>query len=593
MRIPRLGLTSRLVGWTRGAPARRPGTRSIHLAAGLVLLGYVTTHLLNHALGLVSLAAMEAGRVWFLAAWRTPAGAALLYGAFVTHPLLALWALYRRRHLRMAAWDALRLVLGLAIPLLLVEHVMGTRVAATWFGATDTYTRTVFALWVSRPSHGARQILLLVVAWLHGAMGLHYWLRFRRWYPRAAPWLFAVALLLPVLAILGFVTAGREVAALARDPAWVHAMQAATGPRDPTAAAALDRSRNLVLLVFLGLLAATLGARLVRRGLAHGRGAILLTYPGGRTVTVRPGLSVLEASRLAGIPHASVCGGRGRCSTCRVRVTVGLDRLPAMSPAERQVLRRVGAPDNVRLACQLRPTHDVGVAPLLPPDVKPAQSLPHADALSGREQDVTVLFADLRGFTRLAERKLPYDVVFLLNRYFESVGESITRAGGMPNQFTGDGVMALFGVNTSPEEGSRRALVAAGDIVRALATLSRSLAEELPAPLRIGIGIHTGPAVVGRMGYGETVYLTAVGDTVHVASRLQELTKEYTCLLVISEQVAARAGVDVSRYPRHELTVRNRTERLAVRVIDDDLAGVIPGRGGDSSPIAPLPLPRA
>jgi adenylate cyclase len=263
-----------------------------------------------------------------------------------------------------------------------------------------------------------------------------------------------------------------------------------------------------------------------------------------------------------------------------------------MSPAERQVLRRVGAPDNVRLACQLRPTHDVGVAPLLPPDVKPAQSLPHADALSGREQDVTVLFADLRGFTRLAERKLPYDVVFLLNRYFESVGESITRAGGMPNQFTGDGVMALFGVNTSPEEGSRRALVAAGDIVRALATLSQSLAEELPAPLRIGIGIHTGPAVVGRMGYGETVYLTAVGDTVHVASRLQELTKQYACLLVISEQVAARAGVDVSRYPRHELTVRNRTEPLAVRVIDDDLAGVIPGRG-DPSPIAPIPQPRA
>jgi adenylate cyclase len=106
-------------------------------------------------------------------------------------------------------------------------------------------------------------------------------------------------------------------------------------------------------------------------------------------------------------------------------------------------------------------------------------------------------------------------------------------------------------------------------MVEGIARLSAAMKDELDEPLRIGIGIHTGPAVVGRMGYGGAVYLTAVGDTVHVASRFQDLTKQYHAQLVISEQVAERAGVDVATLPRHEVTVRNRAEPVAIRVIGD------------------------
>jgi adenylate cyclase len=311
--------------------------------------------------------------------------------------------------------------------------------------------------------------------------------------------------------------------------------------------------------------------------------AIRITYPDGREVLVPARFTILEASRFARIPHASVCGGRGRCSTCRVQILRGGEALPPASVDERRVLARVGAPAGVRLACQVRPTGDVSVRPLLPATASARDSIAHPASHAGSEQEVTILFADLRRFTALAEHRLPYDVVFFLNRYFEAVGRAVEQAGGIVNQFTGDGVMALFGIDEDPRSGSRRALRGARAMAESVAELSGAMRAELDRPLMLGIGIHTGPAVVGRMGYGGTVYLTAVGDTVHVASRFQDLTKEYRAQLVISEQVAERAGADVSMFPRHEITVRNRRDPLAIRVIEDARSLSVPPPAPESS----------
>ena len=542
--------------------------RRTRLVTGLVLLTYLATHLMNHSLGLISLDAMEWGRGWFLALWRNPVGTTALYGSLLTHFGLALWSLYQRRHLRIPLWEGLQLLLGLTIPPLLTVHAVGTRLTHEWFGVNDSYSLLVLTLWHASPLDGLRQAVLVTIAWLHGSIGLHFWLRLRPWYGRGAPIFLGCAMLLPVLALLGFSQAGHEVSNLiSRDPNWTERVLADAKVPPRSQREVLYRIDDAIIVSFTALVALTLLARGARYAYER-RSRIRIAYPNGREVSVPRNFSVLEASRFANIPHASICGGRGRCSTCRVRVTHGFSALPVASAAEQRVLHRVGAPPNVRLACQLRPTRDLSIVPLLPASAQSRDGYAQPSYLAGQERTIAVLFADIRTFTAIAEQKLPYDLVFLLNSYFEAAGEAIVSAGGIVDKFIGDGVMALFGVESGPEEGSRQALAAAKAMAKQVDALSQKLAEELAAPLKIGIGIHCGPAVVGRMGYGSSVHLTAIGDTVNVASRLQDATKEFGCQLVISEQVVRQSGLNAERFARHELTVRNRREPLTVFAID-------------------------
>jgi adenylate cyclase len=300
------------------------------------------------------------------------------------------------------------------------------------------------------------------------------------------------------------------------------------------------------------------------------RGLIRLTYPSGRTIEIVPGLSVLEASRFAGIPHASVCGGRGRCSTCRIRAQGDASAMPLAEIEEKRVLERVGAAPDVRLACQLRPTGDLRVTPLLPATAQASDGFGRPRYLQGSERETVILFADLRAFTRLSERKLPYDLVFLLNRYFAEMGQAVEGAGGHIDKFIGDGVMALFGLDRGLAAGCREALAAARAMALRLDQLNEALAHDLPEPLRIGIGIHAGPAIVGEMGYGRAVSLTAVGDTVNTASRLESLTREFRAQLVVSETVLSEASLDLgAAVPAREIEIRGRSERLAVRIVEN------------------------
>jgi adenylate cyclase len=542
--------------------------RQLRLSSGLVMLAYVTMHLLNHAVGLISLQAMEDVLWYIFRIWSNRPAQVLLYGSFLVHYGLALWALWQRRSLRLRISELSQIILGFAIPILLARHVVGTRISDNFFH-TDVgyYAYLVWLYFVRVPEYGYLQMLVLVVAWGHAMIGLHFWLRVRPWYARLQPAALVVAVLVPVLSLLGMIEAGRQVIALAADPNWTREAFARMTLPSPETRRALDAIVDGLSWFFGGAVAAVLLARFIRYVWRRRHGLVRIGYPDGRFVEVTPGTSVLEASRIAGIPHASVCGGRGRCSTCRVRVRGEAHSIDPPSADELRVLRRIGARPNIRLACMLRPRGTVEVTPLLPPWAVAADARRRVDFVQGSEREIAILFADIRGFTALAEGRLPYDVVFVLNRYFAAMGRAIESAGGRVDKFIGDGVMALFGIESSPRTGCREALAAARLMSERLGELNLSLRAELDGPLRIGIGIHCGPVIVGEMGYGSAAAITAIGDAVNTASRFENLTKTYDCELVVSEETVARAGLDLSEFPRHEVEIRGKQETLTVTIL--------------------------
>jgi adenylate cyclase len=559
---------------TARARLKAPTINAVRLTTGLVLFTYVASHLSNHALGLVSLDVMEEGRRWFSALWRFPPATVAFYGAILVHMGIALRATYRRRTLRMPAWEAAQLVLGLSVPLLLVEHALANRATWSFHGVNPTYSYVTLYLWAIAPVSGLVVVLGLLAAWAHGCIGLHFWLRLKRGYGRAAPVLLALAVLVPVLALLGFVTAGREALALAQNEDWLRDMWATANLPNSEAAAMVGQWKQILRWGFAALIAAVLAARVVRDRILAGKDTVKLTMAGGRVIEAAPGMTMLDAIRAAGVPHASVCGGRGRCSTCRVRVNRGLARLPPPDEGEARVLERVGAAPNVRLACQTPASADAEIVPLLAPTATPRDARGRPRYLQGEEREIAVLFADLRGFTSFAEKKLPYDVVFILNRYFAAMGSAVEDAGGYVDKFIGDGVMALFGVDSTGRDGCRAALTAARTMAERLAILNDELAGDLESPLRMGIGIHAGPVVVGELGHGRTFAVTAIGDAVNTASRLEALTKDADAQLMVSEVVRSHAEVEFPDYPRQEIELRGREGRLTVHIVAD--ASTIP-----------------
>lgn len=537
-----------------------PFLRNLRLGSGMVLMVFVLLHLLNHALNLVSLDAAESGRVLFLALWRNPLGSMLLYGALATHFLLALLALYRRRTLSMPVREWAQLGLGLFIPLVITEHVVGTRVLHELYGLQDSYHHVAWSLWVGAPILGVRQSVAVVMIWAHGCLGLYFLLRYRKWYPRAAPWLLVAAVMIPVLALLGFGEAGQTAAKIGPPPPSI----------DPAfanqAAATKDRIDRMVYLGFLAAVAATLAARRLRDRIER-RSLVEVGYSGGRSVRVPRGYSVLDASRLGNIPHYAVCGGRGRCSTCRVRVLEGLQEQPEPGPVEAATLKRIGAEPGVRLACQLRPAAPLRVAPLLVPSLAGPHPAFGANSDPGREKVLAIVFCDMRGFTALSDRRLPYDVVFLLNRYFAVIGQAVEKAGGRLDKFIGDGALAIFGLDVSPGIACRQAIAAANQIVGEVRRLSDELSDEIGGQIRLAIGIHVGQAIVGTMGYGAAMGLTAIGDTVNIGSRLEALAKELDAEIVISEAAVRLSKLDFSSFALSEIEIRGRARPLRLRVL--------------------------
>lgn len=555
---------------------RGVGIRQVRMACGLVLFAYLLSHFLNHALGNISLEALAWGVAYHTMIWQFLPISVLLYAAAAIHAGLGIWALYERRQFRWKAVEPLQLVLGLSIPVLIIGHVVSVRLGYTLFAQEKLYPQVLYAYWVVRPSQMWLMYLVVVTSWVHGCIGLHFWLRMTSWFRRAAPYLLAAAVVTPTLSMLGLYQGGRAVARDSADPDWKTANLGQRQVGTATEQATLTAIADATMLGYLSLLGLALGARAARVLIERHRGMVRLSYGAERTIRVPKGLSVLEASIRFGIPHASVCGGRARCSTCRIRVVGDHDALPEPSKREAFVLNRVGAGGDpaIRLACQLRPTADITFFPLF--QSQPAALSRNSQPRIGQERYLVSMFIDMRGSTKLAETRLPFDTVFIVNRFLSAVSKAVIDCGGQPNQFVGDGQLALFGLDCNPQTACRQALRAAAMIGVNVAELNRFLDHDLREPLRFGIGIHGGEVIIGDIGHRDHMVFTALGDPVNVAARLQDLSKTLACEVVLSDEVRQTAGLPEDLLPAQRVAIRGRAESMTVRAIVSaaDLAAI-------------------
>jgi adenylate cyclase len=528
----------------------------LRLWSGLILFTFATLHFINHAFGLVSVEWMETGQAVRTMLTRNPVGTAILLGGALVHFSLGVAKFLTARTWRQGFRSSVQLLFGLLIPILLIRHVLGTRGVHLFFGIEVDYE---YALWAMWPNEAVGQAILMVLVWVHGCIGLHQWLVMKAWY-RDTLWLwYGLAVLIPALSYAGFVAASRAqaLAGTYRNPF--------TSDQYATIQYAFGVSKNAyygILIVAVGLWALMLLRDRLRPKMA-------VSYANGPTISAQRGMSLLEVSRQNRVPHAAVCGGRARCSTCRVRVLKGLEAQPPASDAEAQVLRRIGSPVNVRLACQLRPVADLTISTLLPANIDGRQSAQMDKYQWGVEQEVTILFCDLRGFTKMSEGRLSFDVVFILNQFLGRMAEAIEDTGGFVDKFMGDGIMAIFGMDAPVDVGAQRAIAAARAMGGVLDSLNQSLREELPAPLSMGIGLHTGPVILGRIGAvqrsGAAAPLTALGETVNIASRLEGKTKDLGVQAAVSVVTMAAAGLEPGeKVIRQPVEIRGLSQPIEV-----------------------------
>ena len=538
------------------------GRRDLRLGSGLVLFTYLSLHLVNHALGLISVDVAEAGLRLAVAFWHSAAGTVLLYGAAATHIALALMTVYERRTLRMPPLQALRTVLGLWMPVVLITHFAGTRLAFDQYSLSSDYARIIPALW--NPAAEGRQLALLVPGWIHGCLGLKFAFGGKRWYRRLLPLLFGASLLLPVLAGLGFLAMGREL---------VHVQAAVPMGRDDTQLE-LWLVRDGVLALYCGIIALVLLARPLRWIVERQQKALVtISYP-GRKVEVPRSWTVLEASRSFGIPHLSLCGGNARCSTCRVRVDAGADLCSPASVAEQQLLARMGADPDVRLGCQLRARGDISVVPLFADESaawsrveKPQQPI---------ERTAAILVADLRrSGTSTSSHRSAHDMAYALNLFFEAFGDAVLAAGGTPSGYAGHEAIAIFGLKGELPDASRQMFKAMAWIEDAVHRLNARLATDIGALGELVLAAHAGSVVFGPMGHRDAKTLAAVGLAVDVTRRLRDHAQSEGFGCVISEDVLQNALATGKSTTWHDAGLDQHDKPLRV-CAGDSLSACLP-----------------
>ena len=287
--------------------------------------------------------------------------------------------------------------------------------------------------------------------------------------------------------------------------------------------------------------------------------------------------TILEVSLENELSHLHVCGGHGRCSTCRVQVLDGLENCENRNAIEQAMSEKLDFPDDVRLACQTKLKGDVTIRRLLNgmEDIKFAKSAIEQSGPIGSNKDVAILFADIENFTPLSERMASFDVMYLLNKYFDFAGDIVMSNGGAMNNYIGDAFLAVFGLDDTGDE-TFRAVKAGIEIQSRLNEFSAQVEEDFDELFKVRIGIHYGEVIVGMLGCRGTERLSVIGDTVNMAARAEAANKDADTDMLITEMAYSQVEgrVEVEDFIRMKLKgTSERTTLYEIKsVIGDSLA---------------------
>ena len=259
--------------------------------------------------------------------------------------------------------------------------------------------------------------------------------------------------------------------------------------------------------------------------------------PDNQFVEVDKTETILEALLAGEIPHTNVCGGNAYCSTCRVMILDGIQNCSAPTSAERALAKKLDFPVHVRLACQTKVSGDVTIRRMVidNDDIDIVEGQLSKDSI-GNEKTVAILFAAIRGATNFDEVNFPYDIVYIMSRYFHGVNKVIKSYGGVTNNYMAGWFLSVFGLENT-EMSAERAVWAGLEILEFVKLLNVRLEQLSYKPIKVSIGVHYGSVMLVSVDPANPNLVTPIGDAVNLVNRIETTNKKVGSEFLISESV--------------------------------------------------------
>jgi adenylate cyclase len=291
-----------------------------------------------------------------------------------------------------------------------------------------------------------------------------------------------------------------------------------------------------------------------------------------KTILASPDNTVLDAMLKAKINHTHVCGGNARCSTCRIYIMDGLSNCLPRNEKEMRVAENLGFPQNIRLACQTRISGNISIRRAVVDDLDIEIILKQlGDAPGtklGQEKDLAILFTDIVNYTEFAEALPAYDVVHVLNRYYQTMNEIIVHHKGVISDVAGDGILALFGVledNENPVSGAINTVRAMNAV---LTQFNGYLNQMYDWSFGIRAGINFGKVILGNFNTGMMSKISAIGDAVNFASRIETANKDFGTKLLISQSAYEEVQGLVETHKTYRATLKGKSGEYVLHEVE-------------------------